>query len=131
MDLHWFDIVLGMLWTTTTRPLFLWEQRKLTYRSDDDRPKALILVLQAFSASMRKAVERMYAVSITLNPDYLHEAAARKEAGILSENGRIPPEFKDLNEVFPKTRAQAVPRHGKQGLTIELVEGKEPSWGPI
>ncbi len=73
----------------------------------------------------------MYAVSIALNPDHPHVAVAREEAGIPSEDGRIPPEFEDLKKVFSKTRAQAVPEHGPQDLTIDLVEGKEPPWGPI
>ncbi len=47
----------------------------------------------------------------------VHEA--RKEAGILSE-------YKDLTEVFFKTRAQAVAEHVLQTLKIHLVEGEEP-----
>jgi hypothetical protein len=44
---------------------------------------------------------------------------AREEAG-------IPPEHKDLKEVFSKTKAQAVAEHGLHDLMINLVEGKEP-----
>ncbi len=73
----------------------------------------------------------MYAVSIALNPDHLYVAAAREEAGIPSEDGLILPEYEDLKEVFSKTMAQAVPKHGPQDLTIDLVEGKEIPWGPI
>ncbi len=67
----------------------------------------------------------MYTVYIAPNPDHPHVAAAREESGILSEDGRIPPEYEDLKEIFSKTRAQAVPVHGLQDLTIDLVEGKE------
>ncbi len=81
---------------------------------------------QAFYASMRKSGVRMYAVSIAPNPDHPYVAAAREEAGIPPEDGRIPLEYEDLKEVFLKTRAQAVPEHGPQDLTIYLVEGKEP-----
>ncbi len=73
----------------------------------------------------------MYAVSIAPNPDHLRVAAVREEAGIPPEDSRIPPEYKDLMEVFSKTRAQAVPKHGPRDLTIDLVEGKEPPWVPI
>jgi hypothetical protein len=73
----------------------------------------------------------MYAVSIAPNPHHPHVAAAREEAGIPSEDGRIPLEYEDLKKVFLKTRAQAVPEHGPQDLTIDLVEEKEPPWGPI
>jgi hypothetical protein len=38
----------------------------------------------------------MYAVFIALNPNHPHVAAARKDAGIPSEDGRIPPEYEDL-----------------------------------
>ncbi len=58
-------------------------------------------------------------------------ATASKEAGIPSEDGWIPPEYEDLKEVFSKTRAQAVPEHGPQDLTIDLEKGKEPPWGLI
>jgi hypothetical protein len=65
------------------------------------------------------------------NPDHPYVAAAREEGGISSEDDRIPTEYEDLKEVFSKTRAQAVPEHGPQDLTIDIVEGKEPLWGPI
>ncbi len=42
----------------------------------------------------------MYAVSIVLNHDNPYVDAARKEASIPSEDGRIPPEYEDLKEVF-------------------------------
>jgi ADP-ribose pyrophosphatase YjhB (NUDIX family) len=48
---------------------------------------------------------------------------AREEAG-------IPPEYEDLKEVFSKTKAQAVAKHGQHNLTINLVEGKELLLGP-
>jgi hypothetical protein len=73
----------------------------------------------------------MYAVSKAPNPDHLYVAAAREEAGIPSEDDRIPPEYEDLKEVFSMTGAPAVPEHGPQDLTIDLVEGKKPPWGPI
>jgi hypothetical protein len=73
----------------------------------------------------------MYAVSIAPNPDHPYVAAAREEAGIPSEDGQIPPEYEDLKGVFWKTRAQAVPEHGPQNLTIDLVEDKELPWGQI
>ncbi len=129
--MHGFDIVFGMPWTTTAKPVFHWDQREWTYGSDDDWPKARILASQAFYASMWKPGVCMYAVSIAPNPDHLYVAAAREEAGIPSEDCRIPPEYEDLKEVFPKTRAQAAPEHGPQDLTIDLVEGNEPPWGPI
>jgi hypothetical protein len=47
-----------------------------------------------------------------------------EEAGIL-------PEYDDLKEVFSKSKAQEVPEHGPHDLTINLIEGKEPPWGPI
>ncbi len=59
----------------------------------------------------------MYAVSIAPNPDHPRVATAREEAGIPSEDGRIHPEYEDLKEVFSKTRAQAVLKHGPQDLT--------------
>jgi hypothetical protein len=58
-------------------------------------------------------------------------AVARKKTGIPSEDGWIPLEYEDLKEIFSKTRAQAVPEHGPQDLTIDLVEDKEPLWGQI
>ncbi len=73
----------------------------------------------------------MYAVSIALNPNRPYMAAAREETGIPPEDCWISPEYENLKEVFSKTRAQAVPEHGPQDLTIDLVEGKEPPWGPI
>jgi hypothetical protein len=96
------------------------------YGSDDDGPKARILVPQAFYASVRKPGARLYAVSIAPNPDHLDVVVqeAREEAG-------IPPEYEDLKEVLSKTKAQAVAKHGSHDLTIDLVEGKEPPWGPI
>jgi hypothetical protein len=47
----------------------------------------------------------MYAVSIAPNPVHLHVAAAEEEAGIPSEDDRIPLEHEDLKEAFSKTRA--------------------------
>ncbi len=81
MNLHGFNIVLRMSWTTTARPLFHWEQREWTYGSDDDWPKARILAPQAFYASMQKLGARMYAVSMAPNPDHPHVAAASVRAG--------------------------------------------------
>jgi hypothetical protein len=96
------------------------------YRSNDDGPKAMVLAPQAFYASMRKPGAHLYAVSIAPNPDYPDVVAqeAREEAG-------IPPEYEDWKEVFSKTKAQAVAKHGLHDLTINLVEGKEPLCGPI
>jgi hypothetical protein len=73
----------------------------------------------------------MYSVSIAPNSDHPHVAVAREETGIPFEDGRIPAEYEDLKKVFSKTRAQAVLEHGSQDLTIDLVEGKKPPWGPI
>jgi hypothetical protein len=70
----------------------------------------------------------MYTVSIALNFDHPHMVVAREEADIASEDGQIPPEYEDLKEIFSKTRAQTVPGHGPQDLTIDLVEGKKPPW---
>ncbi len=69
MDLHKFDIVLGMLWTTRAQPVFHWSAHEWTYGSDNNGPKASVLALQAFYASMRKPGARLYAVSIAPNPD--------------------------------------------------------------
>jgi hypothetical protein len=38
VNLHGFDIVLGMLWTTRAQPVFHWSAREWTYRSDNDGP---------------------------------------------------------------------------------------------
>ncbi len=76
VDLHGFDIVLGMPWTTTAKPVFHWESWEWTYRSDDNCPKARILAPQAFYASMWKPGTRMYVVSIAPNPDHPHAVAA-------------------------------------------------------
>ncbi len=70
VDLHGFDIVLGMPWTTRAQPVFHWSAREWTYGSDDDGPKARILAPQAFYTSMRKPGARLYAVSIAPNPDH-------------------------------------------------------------
>ncbi len=47
----------------------------------------------------------MYAVSIALNPDHPYVAVSRKKAGIPLEDGPIPLESEDLQEIFSKTRA--------------------------
>jgi hypothetical protein len=75
---------------------------------------------------MRKPGARLYAVSIALNPDHPDVVVqeVREEAG-------IPPEYENLKEVFSKIKAQAVAEHGPHDLMIDLVEGKEPPWGPI
>jgi hypothetical protein len=126
VDLHGFNIVLGMPWITRAQPVFHWSAREWTYGSDDDGPKVRILAPQPFYASMRKPGARLHAVSIAPNSDHPEVVAleAREEAG-------IPPEYEDLKEVFSKTKAQAVAEHGLHNLTINLVEGKEPPWGPI
>ncbi len=98
---------------------------------DDNQPKARIMVLLAFRSFMRKPGARMYAVFIALNPDHPYVAAAREEAGMPLEDGQIPREFEDLEEVFSKTKAQAVPMDDPSDLTIDLMDGKEPQWSPI
>ncbi len=87
VDLHGFDIVLGMPWTTRAQPVFHWSAREWTYGSDNDGRKARILAPQAFYASMFKPGARLYAVSIAPNPDHLDVVAqeAREEAGISLE----------------------------------------------
>jgi hypothetical protein len=47
------------------------------------------------------------------------------------EEAGIPPEYQDLKEVFSKSKAQEMPEHDSHDLTIDLINGKEPSWGPI
>jgi hypothetical protein len=101
------------------------------YGSDNNQLKARILVPKAFYVSMRKQGTRMYIMSIAPNPDHPHLAATREETSIPLEDGRIPSEYEDMKEVFSKTRAKAVPKHGPQDLTIDLVKGNEPPWGPI
>ncbi len=126
IDLHGFDIVLGMPWTTHAQPIFHWSAREWTYGSDDDGPKARVLAPQAFYASMCKPGARLYAVSIAPNPDYPDVVVqeAREKAG-------ITPNYEDLTEIISQTKAQVVAEHGPHDLTIDLVEGKEPLWGPI
>ncbi len=77
----------------------------MTYRSDDNWPKARILASQAFYAFMQKPGACMYAFSIFPNPEHPHMAVARKEVGIPLEDGRRPPDYEDLKEVLLKTRA--------------------------
>jgi hypothetical protein len=93
---------------------------------DKDGPKARVLSPQAFYASMGKPGARLYTVSIAPKPDNPDVVAqeVREEAG-------IRPEYKDLKEIFLKTKAQAVAEHGPHDLTIDLVEGKEPPWVSI
>jgi hypothetical protein len=100
VDLHGFDIILGMPWTTTARLVFHWDQGEWTYGSNNDRPKARILTPQAFYASMQKPGAHMYAVSIVPNPDNSYVTQAREEVGIPSEGDRKPSEYEDLKEVF-------------------------------
>jgi hypothetical protein len=116
-----------MPWTTVAKLVFHWESQEWLYGSNDNRPKARVLALQTFYASIRKPDARMYAVSIAPHPDRPHVVAARNEAGIPSEDGRIPLEYEDIKKVLLKTKAQAVPKHGPQDLTIDIVEGKEPT----
>jgi hypothetical protein len=52
VDLHGFDIVLGMPRTTHAQPVFHWSEREWTYGSDGDPPKTKVLAPQAFYASM-------------------------------------------------------------------------------
>jgi hypothetical protein len=73
----------------------------------------------------------MYTASIAPNPDHPHVVTATEEVGIPSEDGPIPPKYEDLKKIFSKTKAQAVPQHDPQDMTMDLVEGKEPPWGPI
>jgi hypothetical protein len=75
---------------------------------------------------MRKPGVHLYAVSLATNPDHMDVVAQEP-----SEEAGIPPEYEDLEEVFSKTKAQAVAEHSSHDLTIDLVEGKEPPWGPI
>ncbi len=69
---------------------------------------------------------RLYGVSIALNHD--HTDVVAREA---REDARILPKYEDLKEVLSKTKTQAVAEHGLHDLTIDLVEGKKPQWGPI
>ncbi len=73
----------------------------------------------------------MYAVTIAPNSDHPHVAVARKEAGIPSKDDGRYLEYEELNDVISKIRAPAVPEHGPQDLTIDLIEGNEPPSGPI
>ncbi len=60
-------------------------------------------------------------------------AGAQKEAArrVPAEDVDIPPEYEDLKEVFSKARAESVAVHSPQDLTMDLIDGKEPPWGPI
>ncbi len=48
----------------------------------------------------------------------------------VSEPG-IPPEYADLARVFSEDELSIMLEHGSQDLLINLVEGKQPLWGPI
>jgi hypothetical protein len=126
VDLHGFNIVLGMLWTTCAQPVFNSSAREWMYRSDNDGPKARALASQAFYAFMRKPGTHLYAISMVPNPDY--PDVVMQEA---TEETGIPPGYDNLKEAFFKTKAQATAEHGPYDLMIVLVKGKEPSWGLI
>lgn len=97
--------------------------RERTNRSCDDQPKARVLALKAFYASMHKSGVHLHAIFIA--PNYDHTDVVVLEVW---EEAGIPPKFDDLKKVFSKTKAQAVAKHGPHDLTINHVEGKGPPW---
>ena len=49
----------------------------------------------------------------------------------VDELKRLPESYHDLVEVFSKSESEKLPAHRPYDISIDLMEGKQPTWGPL
>jgi hypothetical protein len=80
----------------------------------------------AFYTTVRTEEGHLYSLHIT---DLRPGGGALLCATILEPS--ILPEYAFLAPMFSKDKASSMPEHCSQDLSIDLVKGKKPTWGPI
>ena len=112
-------LLLGMPWIQAMNPDVNWSNSTWRWRVTEDR--ITIEEPQAFVASVEES-ETLYAMVV---------CAVVAGAPDRPPEIKIPGQLKEYEDVFSTEGAGKLPSHGTQDHAIDLVEGKEPPYGPL
>lgn len=99
-------------------------------RPNGSPPSSLKISIISETAFRREAREAstIYAILYAEIPDRFNVSTASTMAGVgaapSKEDGELPPQYQDFQDVFSKTSADALPPHAPWDHTIEIESGK-------
>jgi hypothetical protein len=132
-DIASYDIILGMAWLRKQNPDIrldtgIWHWRTRT--DVEDGPIRLVSA-GAFIATMYAERTQAYDLHLTdFSPEIGH-ASAGDVVMAPGPEPAVPEAYRAYVGVFSKADSKSMPSHGPQELAIELLDGKQPPWGPI
>ncbi len=127
-DISYYDMLLGMAWLQKQNPDIQWDTGVWHWRTctaAQDRPIRLVSA-GAFVTTIH--AERMQGYKL-----HLHEIDREPAGDVLMATGperTVPDPYRAYVQVFSEADSESMPSHGPQHLAIELLDGKQPPWGP-
>jgi hypothetical protein len=128
-DIAHYDLILGMAWLQKQNYDIQWDTGVWHWRTRtnaEDGPIRLVSV-GAFVAIMRSERTQGYEL-------HLHELDRDPAGDVLMATGpepTVPEPYRAYAQLFSEADSESMPSHGPQDLAIELLNGKQPPWGPI
>jgi hypothetical protein len=128
-DIAHYDLILGMAWLQKQNPDIQWDTgvwHWRTHTNAEDEPIRLVSA-GAFVAIMRAVRTQGYEL-------HLHKLDRDPAGDVLMATGpepTVPEPYRAYAQVFSEADSESMPSHGLQDLAIELLDGKQPPWGPI
>jgi hypothetical protein len=132
-DIASYDIILGMAWLRKQNPVIRWNIGIWHWRPHttvEDRPIRLVSA-GAFVATMRAERTQAYELHLTDFSPKIGRASAGDVLMATRPEPTVPEAYRAYARVFSEVDSESMPSHGPQDLAIELLDGKQPPWGPI
>ena len=136
------EVVLGMPFLTLSSVDIRFPERELawrTYTAAEALPttrRVEIIDKEEFAETVLGGDDEAYVVHVMAvsKPSSMpiHASRQAQVASLVSEEANIPVEYSDFSDVFSPDSAAELPEHtGFNDHPIDLVDGKQPPYGPI
>jgi hypothetical protein len=132
-DIAHYDLIRGMAWLQKQNPDIHWDTGVWHWRTRTEAEDGPIRLVSsgAFIATMRAERTHGYELhhhELGLNPD---RDPARDVLMATRPELTVPEPYRAYAQVFSEADSESMPSHSPQDLAIELLNGKQPPWGPI
>ena len=118
-----YPIVLGMPWLETWNPVVDFKTRQLVFNGErrEGYHKVRIIRANDIASELEDGNSQLYV------------GTSAKVASVVPLNSlsSFIELYSEHSDVFDQEMAEGLPEHGPQDLAIDLVEGKEPPFGPL
>jgi hypothetical protein len=130
-DIRGYDMILGMTWLQKQNPDINWDSGVWHWRTRTDAEDGPIRLVSASAFVATVRAEGGHGYELHLADLDLDRNTARDVLMATGPEPTVPDAYKAYARVFSEADSESMPNHGPQDLAIELLDGKQPPWGPI